>query len=169
MTVGEALQAHYAAAGLPPDGGCSARAWAIRLGPVSFPLRNFAWRRRALRHHDIHHLLTGYACTPAGEFEMAAWEFAAGRYPSAWSTLFCLPLVGLGALATPRRSFAAFVRGRHSRTLYSAPLTSEMLALPIEVLRQRVLPRVVPAATIGDLARYLALAALSLAPLALLF
>ena len=169
MTVGEALRAHYAAAGLPPDGGRSASAWAVKLGPVAFPFRNWEWRRRALRHHDVHHLLTGYPCTPAGEFEMAAWEFAAGRFPSAWSTLFCLPLVGLGALITPRRSFAAFVRGRRSRTLYAAPLTRELLETRLCDLRARTLPHDVPAATIGDLARYLALAAVSLAPLALLF
>lgn len=164
MTLGEALRAHYAASGLPPDGGRSARAWAIRLGPVALPLPNWQWRRRALRHHDVHHLLTGYACTPAGEFEMAAWEFAAGRFPSAWATAFCLPLVGLGALATPRRSFAAFVRGRHSRTLYAEPLTREFLETSLADLRARTVADN-PAATAGDLARYLALVALSLAPL----
>jgi hypothetical protein len=103
---------------------------------------------------------------------MAAWEFAAGRFPNLFSTLFCLPLVGLGALTTPRRSLAAFVRGRGSVTLYGLPLTGDLMALPVADLRRRVLPGSQPAATFRDVVAYAALAALSIvlmaAPLAAL-
>jgi hypothetical protein len=161
MTVDDALRLHYAASGLPPDGGRAARQWTLKLGPLRLHLGNFAWRRQALPRHDVHHLVTGYACTPAGEFEMAAWEFAAGRFPDPFATLFCLPLVGIGAIATPRRSFAAFVRGRRSRTLYAAPLTPDLLRLSVRQLRDRLLPHNEPTATADDLVRYLALATLS--------
>jgi len=139
-SVAEALSHHYAQSGLPPDGGRSAGRWSLRLGPLHLGLDNFEWRRRALQLHDVHHLLTGYRCTPSGEMEMAAWEFAAGRFRHPCATLFCLPLVGFGALLIPRRSFAAFRRGRDSRTLYGMPLAPGLMALPIEVLRQRLLP-----------------------------
>jgi hypothetical protein len=154
----EALRLHYAKSRLPSDGGRAAEEWApIKLGLFIVPLSNFQWRRRALPYHDLHHLVTGYPCTPAGELEIAAWEFAAGRFPNALSTLFCLPLIGLGAVASPVRSFGAFVRGRRSKTLYGTLSAEELLALPMRELRDRVLPRTAPVATIGDLARYVAL------------
>lgn len=158
-TVAQALRVHYAANGLPPDGGRSASHWTLKLGLLRVRLNNFEWRRRALNHHDVHHVLTGYACTPAGEFEMAAWEFAAGRFPNLFSTMFCLPLVGFGALTIPCRSFAAFVRGRRSRTLYATPLTPDLLSLSVAELRDRLLPTAAASAGLGDLVGYLALTA----------
>jgi hypothetical protein len=164
LVVREAIRLHYHGSGLPSDGGRSAGDWALmNLGPVRIRFSNFAWRQRALACHDLHHLLTGYPCTVAGELQIAAWEFAAGRFPNVFSTLFCLPLVGIGALAMPTRSFAAFVRGRRSLTLYAMPWTAELLCLSVQELRCRVLPRIQPTPTIGDLVRYLALAGSSFA------
>ena len=165
-TVAEALQSHYAASGLPRDGGRSAEQWTLELGPLRVRLNNFAWRRRALQDHDVHHLLTGYARTPAGELEIAAWEFAAGRFPNLFSTLFCLPLVSIGALVIPRRSFAAFARGRRSRTLYGTPMSAELLALPLREVRRRLVADTQQPITLRDLIDYLGLASLSLALLA---
>lgn len=139
-SAGDALAAFHAAQGLPLDGGSTARRWAITLGPLSIPLPNFGWRSKALPVHDLHHLLTGYPCSPAGEFEMAAWEFAAGRYPHPAATAFCLPLVGFGAVLSPRRTFAAFLRGRGSRTLYAQGLTPEVLQTSVAQLQSVVLP-----------------------------
>ena len=160
---GAALAAFYAGQGLPPDGGSAAPGWRLRLGPLSLPMPNFGWRRRALPVHDLHHLLTGYPCSPAGEFEMAAWEFAAGRYPHAGATAFCLPLVGLGAVLCPRRTWAAFVRGRASRTLYADGLTPVVLQTPLSVLRGRTLPEIDPQPAASDLRAYVALSLVSLA------
>jgi hypothetical protein len=158
----EALRLHYAASRLPADGGRGARHWKLELGPLALRLRNFEWRRRALPYHDLHHVLTGYACTPGGELEMAAWEFAAGRFPSVLSTLFCLPLVGAGALVAPRRSFRAFVRGRHSRTLYCSQ--EDPFGLSVRELREKLLPPGAPRARPRDVALYAGLAAASLLP-----
>lgn len=38
-------------------------------------LTTSGWRKKAVPYHDLHHVLTGYPFSPAGEFEMAAWEF----------------------------------------------------------------------------------------------
>jgi hypothetical protein len=172
-TVGEALRLHYAASGLPDDGGRSAERWVLKLGPLTLTLRNFAWRRRALRHHDVHHLVTGYPCTPAGEMEMAAWEFAAGRFPNLLSTLFCLPLVGIGACVIPRRAFAAFTRGRRSKTLYaSSSAHDELMALPLRTVQSRLLSGDRHSLPLRDRFAYACLVAVSLclivAPLAVL-
>ena len=140
LTVRDALADYYGRMNAPRDGsGALASRWApLARWPIALP--NFAWRKRALPVHDLHHVLLGYPCTPGGEFEMAAWEFAAGRFRHAGATAFCLPLVGLGALVHPHRSFAAFVRGRAGRSLYPVGLTPEMLASPIEDVRRIVLP-----------------------------
>jgi hypothetical protein len=162
LTAQQALAAFYAAQGLPPDGGSRARAWRIELGPLSIPMPNFRWRSQALPVHDLHHVLTGYPCTPAGEFEMAAWEFAAGRYPHAGATAFCLPLVGLGALACPRRTYAAFVRGRASRTLYGRGMSAELLQTPVSALQNATVDIAARPAASRDALHFVALAAIAL-------
>lgn len=162
VTVAQALRLLYASNGLPADGGHSAARWALGLGPLNLRLANFEWRRQALQRHDVHHVLTGYACSPTGEMEIATWEFAGGPFPSLMSMIFCLPLVGIGAVIIPRRSFAAFVRGRRSRTLYATPLTAETMELQVRTLRSRLLPVARPSATLRDVGEYLVLVALSL-------
>lgn len=138
LTVRAARDEFLTASKLAVDGGATAHRWEmIRIGPMRISLKNFAWRRRAVPHHDLHHLATGYACSPRGEFEMAAWEFAAGRFPNAYATLFCLPLLSLGLLAAPRRTFAAFMRGRRNTSLYSTPIDS-LLDLPLAKLQAKI-------------------------------
>ena len=95
-----------------------ARWWIVRADLLIFPLPNFDWRRRAIDAHDAHHLLTGYPCSVEGELLIAAWEFGAGRYQHWGATLFCGPLVLAGLLLMPRRTVAAWRRGRRGRSLY---------------------------------------------------
>ena len=146
--------------------------WYLGRGLLHIRVPNFGWRKRAIVRHDLHHLLTGYPCTPTGEMEMAAWEFAAGRFPHPGATAFCLPLVGMGAVLSPRRTFAAFVRGRRGTSLYATPLSDEVLASRIVDLRQRFAPTLPTQATTRDWLTYLALLGLSfsliLAPLLIL-
>jgi hypothetical protein len=94
-------------------------AWSCRVGPLNLVFPNFAWRRHAIRAHDLHHLMTGYPQTMRGEFQMAAWELGAGRYPHWGATLFCSPLLIMGALWSPSRMIAAYRAGRSARSLYS--------------------------------------------------
>lgn len=154
-TVREALERHYRQAGLPRDGGLERPRWAP-LPMAWLKLPNFAWRRHALPVHDVHHVLLGYPCTPAGEFQMAAWEFAAGRFRHPMATAFCLPLIGLGAVLQPRRSFTAFVRGRASQTLYASGLTPALLDSPLEALRRAILPAEAVRPVARDVWAYLA-------------
>jgi hypothetical protein len=133
-TVGEALRAFRAANALGQDER-RAPVWEVRLGRFCFWLPHFAWRRRAIDVHDVHHLLTGYPCTLAGEIRIAAWEFGAGRYPHWGATLFCLPLVIAGFLFMPRAALAAFRRGRAGRSLYADETLDRLLALPLDDAR----------------------------------
>lgn len=164
----EARDAYYRRNHLPLDGGHAAASWRpLRWPGLALHLPNFAWRRAALPLHDLHHVLVDCPCTPTGEFQIAAWEFAAGRFPHPLATAFCLPLLGLGALAAPRHSFRAFVTGRSSRSLYRHGLTPQMLDAPLEDLRRTLLPAHRPAATVRDVFAYAGWVALALLWMAL--
>ena len=98
----------------------SAGSWPCKVGPMTVRFASFEWRRRALHAHDLHHLMTGYPMTMRGEFQMAAWEWGAGRYPHWGATLFCAPLVIAGLVWSPRRIWNAWRKGRQSQSLYGA-------------------------------------------------
>ena len=100
--------------------GDEASSWHCAFGPLVLLLPNFGWRRRAIAAHDLHHLMTGYPQTMRGEFQMAAWEFGAGRYPHWGATLACAPLILAGMLWSPSRIRRAFRSGRSSRSLYES-------------------------------------------------
>ena len=133
-TLGAALVEFRRANGLPADETASA-SWTCRLGPVTLRLPNFAWRRRAILAHDLHHVLTGYPCTLGGECQMAAWEFGAGRMPHWGAALFCMPLVPLGLLWAPRHMLRAFVDGRRSHSLHDSKAIDRLLAAPLPAAR----------------------------------
>lgn len=121
MTAAEALKLYYAANGIEADPAHSST-WTCRIGPVVIRLPNWRWRREAVTRHDLHHVLTGYPCTMSGEMQIAAWEFAAGRYRHWGATLFCLPLAIAGFVCAPRRTARAFRRGLNSTSLYGVEL-----------------------------------------------
>ena len=139
QSVGDALRAFRDENGLCHDERDS-RWWIVRAGLFVLPLPNFAWRRRAIDAHDVHHLLTGYPCTVEGELLIAAWEWGAGRYPHWGATLFCGPLVLAGLLFMPGRILAAWRRGRQSRSLYRPADLDRLLNMSLEDARTLALP-----------------------------
>ncbi len=160
----------YASNGLPGDGGLSRDYWLpLRRCPLSVPLPNFCWRKQALPAHDLHHAITGYPFNIIGECQLAAWEFAAGRYPNVFATAFCLPLVIIGILIAPQRTFKAFSRGRRSQTLYADPDMSVLFETPLEELRMRTLPRLEFTANFSDFCHFVVIATWSGAILSLPF
>lgn len=114
----EARLQYFRANGFGDDGGYHKKIEWVKLGPVKLPIFNVPARVYALRFHDMHHVLTGYATDWGGEFEISAWECAAGCY-DAW-VAWALNLGGFaaGLVVMPRRTLRAFLRGRYSRSLY---------------------------------------------------
>jgi hypothetical protein len=114
-------------------------AWVkLKVGPVPFAFPNSRSRKRAIPLHDLHHVATGYSTSLVGEAEIGAWEIAGGctNYWAAWvlnATAF-----GWGLVLAPRRTFRAFVRGRHSRTLYHSGWEDRLLELTVADLRARL-------------------------------
>lgn len=154
LTLREARTRFLAEYRLPPDGDHAVTWWSIDLAALRIHLPNFAWRRRALACHDLHHIVTGYECSPMGEIQTAAWEFSAGCFPSPLATAFYLPLVAVGAVFAPKVTFAAFLRGRQSTTVYAAAIDADLLGTEVGALSSRLAPVVARAPSLRDVGAY---------------
>jgi hypothetical protein len=137
-TVRQARADYFRRAGLPPDGGESQRWVILRIGGVPFSaLLNIAARKRTVKLHDVHHVLTGYDTSWTGEAEIGAWELGSGcrRHWVAW--VLNIQAMILGLLIAPRRTWRAFLRGRRSGNLYgSAALDDSLLDRTVADLRR---------------------------------
>ncbi|HEY3500420.1 MAG TPA: hypothetical protein VGK73_37265 [Polyangiaceae bacterium] len=135
QTLREARDLYFRVNDFGENGGYD-DAWVdFKLGPLPLPFPNTSARVRAVRYHDLHHVITGYETNALGEFEISAWEIAAGckGYVAAWQ----LNLGGMfaGFLVSPRRIVRAFLRGRHSETLYDRPMDA-LLASTVGTTRE---------------------------------
>jgi len=77
LTLKAGRQLYFERSGIEP--GYDARWVTLRAGGIPvlvFP--NTAGRVRAVRLHDLHHVVTGYETTWTGEAEIGAWEIATG-------------------------------------------------------------------------------------------
>ena len=116
-TLGGARQQYFARSGFDERG--YADKWVqLKAGPISFYFPNTQARVRAVKLHDLHHVLTEYDTNWRGEAEIGAWEIASGcgRYLAAWA--LNLGAFGLGLALAPRRVYRAFLRGRQTGNLY---------------------------------------------------
>ncbi|HVG22548.1 MAG TPA: hypothetical protein VND45_00205 [Thermoanaerobaculia bacterium] len=139
-TIREARAEYFRRAGFASDGGYGDR-W-VRLkayGRTVLMFPNTAARTRSVRLHDIHHILTGYETTWAGEAEIGAWELASNcrHHYVAW--VLNSGSVIIGMLLWPRRVLAAFRRGRRSRNLYAGEYREELLDREVAELRRELL------------------------------
>lgn len=118
LTMRDARAAYFRENEFGEDGGYGATWVDFKIGPVPFPFPNTPARVRAVKYHDLHHVLTGYRTDFQGELEISAWEIGAGC--GSFFVPWQLNLGGLagGAFFMPRRIFDAFVRGRRSQSLY---------------------------------------------------
>lgn len=127
MGLEEELAAFYARHGFGPVVGARPRTVPVFTGCLLVPLPNIEARRRFLKYHDLHHLVTGYTVGRIGEGEVSAWELGSG---SAFvsPTLGFMNLIALstGLVLQPRRMWRAFVRGTRSRNLYRATVRADV-------------------------------------------
>lgn len=137
LRVGDARAQYFAANGFS-DAGYADDWVRIKLGPLPIAFPNTRTRKRAIPLHDLHHVATGYATTYRGEAEIGAWEIAAGcsDHWAAW--VLNAGAFGYGLVIAPRRVYRAFVRGRHSRTLYRTGWDDSLLEISVADLRDRL-------------------------------
>lgn len=139
MTLRDAREQYFRLNGFGADGGYEERWIKVKVWRLPVWLPNTKGRRRAVRLHDLHHVLTEYPTTWRGEAEISAWEVAAGglrRYYAGW--LLDLLSVAQGLLVNPRGLYRAFLRGRQCANLYSTEFTDEILSRRVGEYRRRL-------------------------------
>ena len=121
-TVEEALAVYFEKYGLG-DGGYDKAFHLVLLFKV-FPLfiPNPPARKKALRRHDLNHVLTGCNALPTqGEIDIAGFELGAaggcGPYRVAW--FFNLWAMGMSTLLRKRQVLEMFYRSHGARNAYS--------------------------------------------------
>jgi hypothetical protein len=136
-TLREARAEYFARSGFD-ESSYEARLVRLQVGPVPLFVPNTAARVRAVRLHDLHHVVTGYETTWTGEAEIGAWEVASGcaDHVAAWHLNLLAMAIGL-AIA-PRATFDAFVRGRRSRNFYREAYGDALLAETVGAARGRL-------------------------------
>lgn len=119
MTIDSELQDFYRRHGFGEVPGERPRTVPVYTGCLLVPLPNIETRRKFLKYHDIHHLVTGYSVGRIGEGEISAWELGTGS-ALASPILGIMNLIALstGLVLEPRRMWRAYERGCRSRNLY---------------------------------------------------
>jgi hypothetical protein len=166
----------YFAANNLGEGGYQDKWVKLALGPVRFAFPNTAGRVRAVRYHDLHHVVTGYATDWTGEAEIGAWEIASGCRDMIAAWVLNLYAMWIGLWVAPRAVWRAFARGRHTRNLYAEPWSEALLEESVGSMRRRLaLESEMPRTSLSDRIRFagwstaaVALATASGAPLWLL-
>ncbi|HKP76649.1 MAG TPA: hypothetical protein VJT67_14060 [Longimicrobiaceae bacterium] len=138
LTLREARARFFAENGFDADGGYTKRWFRIESRPLPVYLPNLKARVDAVRLHDLHHIVAGYATDWPGEAEIGAWEIASGcgRYWAAW--LLNFGSLAFGVLAAPRRTYRAFMRGRRCTNLYGGEFHESLLDESVGALRRRL-------------------------------
>ena len=150
------------------DDGGYAKQWVkLQLGPVPFAFPNSAARVRAVKYHDLHHVVTGYATNVAGEAEIGAWEIGSGcaGFVAAW--ILNLYAMVLGFLSGHSAAvWRAFLRGRRTRNLYRVDYDDALLDASLAEIRTQLgldPQQTLEPATIAERAGFVAWSAIAIA------
>ncbi len=121
------LEAFYERSGFGPVIGKRTLTVPVYTGCMLVPLPNIETRRRYLKYHDLHHLITGYSVGRIGEGEVSAWELGSGSARVS-PMLGAMNLIALstGLLLEPKRMWRAFERGCRSRNLYPSAMRTDV-------------------------------------------
>jgi hypothetical protein len=143
MTLQDELAAFYKKSGFGDVIGARPCTVPVYTGCLLVPMPNIEARRRYLKYHDLHHLVTGYSVGRIGEGEVSAWELGT-RSLFVSPTLGMMNLIALstGLVLKPQRMWRAFRRGRRSRNLYPAAVRAAVDSgrwPDVEALRREIL------------------------------
>lgn len=165
LSLRDARGRYFADNAFGDDGGYAKKWVKLQLGPLPFAFPNSAARVRAVKYHDLHHVVTGYDTNVVGEAEIGAWEIGSGcaGFIAAW--ILNLYAMVLGFLSgAPDAVFRAFVRGRHTKNLYHDEYGEALLDARLGAVRARLdLNRAEPVASAGDRIAFAAWSAVAIA------
>jgi len=155
LSLRDARALYFAASGLD-EKGYSERWVKVKMGPIPLYFPNTPSRVRAVRLHDLHHIVTSYDTSWIGEGEIAAFEIASGcaDHYAAW--YLDLSALAIGLLLAPGAMLRAFRRGCHAKNLYRSTFDDSLLATTVGTMRRRLALDVDPGpATTEDLRRFM--------------
>lgn len=121
MTLDQELAVFYRRSGFGETVGARPRTVQVYTGCLLVPMPNIETRRRYLKYHDLHHLVSGYSVGRIGEGEVSAWELGTRSHlVSPMLGVMNLIALSTGLVLQPGRMWHAFRSGRRSRNLYPA-------------------------------------------------
>ncbi|HEV2802392.1 MAG TPA: hypothetical protein VGW12_18110 [Pyrinomonadaceae bacterium] len=120
------------------DGGYEEGWVKMKAGPFPVWFPNTVARVKAVKFHDLHHVLTEYPTTWRGEAEIGAWEVATGCAAHYQAWLLDLLAFAIGLAINPRGVYLAFMRGRRTRNLYRTVFSDELLARRVGDVRREL-------------------------------
>jgi hypothetical protein len=127
MTIEAELRDFYVCHGFGEVLGARTRTVPVYTGCMLVPLPNIETRRRFLKYHDLHHLITGYSVGRIGEGEVSAWELGTGSaFQSPILGLMNLIALSTGLVLAPGRMWRAYARGSRSDNLYGAEMRASI-------------------------------------------
>jgi hypothetical protein len=119
VTLQDELATFYKRSGFGDVVGSRSLTVPVYTGCMLVPLPNIETRRRFLKYHDLHHLVTGYSVGRICEGEVSAWELGTGSaFVSPMLGVMNLIALSTGLVLEPKRMWRAFRRGCASRNLY---------------------------------------------------
>lgn len=156
ITLREARKIYFRLSGFGTDGGYNDRWIKVKVWKLPIWLPNVDNRRRAVRLHDLHHILTEYPTTWRGEAEISAWEIGTGglrRYWAGW--ILDLMNLAQGLVVNPRGVFRAFMRGRGNSNLFAIEFSDDLLENRVGDFREKLwLDKPTPAPSTLDYAAF---------------
>ncbi|ABC29721.1 hypothetical protein HCH_02949 [Hahella chejuensis KCTC 2396] len=118
MNIEQALNAFYKESGFELETGKRPAFVEVFVGCLLIPLPNVETRRKYIKYHDLHHVITGYGASQVGEGEVSAWELGTGSMLHPILMFMNLIAISTAMAVSPRRVFKAYLLGCKSRNLY---------------------------------------------------
>lgn len=158
---------YYQVNGFGTDGGDSLAWVPLKLWKLTLKIPNTEGRKKAVRIHDLHHVVTGYQTTWTGESEIAAWELASGCLQSPAATVLNSGALAVGLVIAPFKVARAWARGRKTTNLYDEQGVDHLLPRTVDEMRTELgLDQPAPKPRVRDVVGMLAVAVPALAVMA---
>lgn len=132
MTVREALIGFYKYNQLNLTEDFESHCVRVYIGCILAPVPNIPARKKYLKFHDLHHIMTDYGIDRVGESEISAWELGSRSCRKPLISIMNLFALSTGFVLKPKKVIQAFYRGCRSKNLYY--MSSEMLEVDIDKL-----------------------------------
>ena len=104
----------------------------VYIGCILAPVPNVKARKKYLKFHDLHHIITGYGIDRIGESEVSAWELGSKSCRKPLISIMNLFALSTGFVLNRERVTEAYYRGCRSRNLYY--MSNSKMEIDLETL-----------------------------------